>query len=177
MCPICGRAIPGTKTCPKCSGQGGFLSVFIKMAKPYKKDFLGIFLVMVMVAVTTLLNPEIQKHLINDVLKKGGSMQTALVFLALMFTFSVAIVILNIIKSNASARLGSKIAADLRKQLFEKYQKLPLSFINDRRPGELINRIINDTRYISDFMADVFCNLFAIFFIFIICNNNSKCWY
>ena len=33
MCPICGRAIPGTKTCPKCSGQGGFLSVFIKMAK------------------------------------------------------------------------------------------------------------------------------------------------
>ncbi len=167
MCPICGRAIPGTKTCPKCSGQGGFLSVFIKMAKPYKKDFLGIFLVMVMVAVTTLLNPEIQKHLINDVLKKGGSMQTALVFLALMFTFSVAIVILNIIKSNASARLGSKIAADLRKQLFEKYQKLPLSFINDRRPGELINRIINDTRYISDFMADVFCNLFAIFFIFI----------
>ncbi len=167
ICPICGRAIPGTKTCPKCSGKGGFLSVFNKMAAPYKKDFLGIFLVMVFVAVTTLLNPEVQKHLINDVLSKEGKLSTALIYLMLMFTFSVAIVILNIIKSNASARLGSKIAADLRKQLFEKYQKLPLSFINDRRPGELLNRITQDTRYISDFMADVFCNLFAILFIFI----------
>ncbi|MBP3754879.1 MAG: hypothetical protein J6I66_08475 [Lachnospiraceae bacterium] len=167
MCPICGRAIPGTKTCPKCSGKGGFLSVFAKMAGPYKKDFLGIFLVMVFVAVTTLLNPEVQKHLINDVLSKDGKLSTALIYLSLMFTFSVAIVILNIIKSNASARLGSKIAADLRKQLFEKYQKLPLSFINDRRPGELLNRITQDTRFISDFMADVFCNLFAILFIFI----------
>ena len=74
VCPICGRAIPGTKECPKCSGKGGFLSVFTKMAAPYKKDFLGIFLVMVLVAVTTLLNPEVQKHLINDVLSTGGKM-------------------------------------------------------------------------------------------------------
>jgi len=167
MCPVCGRALPGTRTCPKCSGKGGFFSVFTRMAAPYRKDFLGIFIVMVLVAVTTLLNPEVQKHLINNVLKEGGSMKTALLFLSLMFTFSAAIVILNIIKSNASARLGSRIAADLRKQLFEKYQKLPLSFINDRRPGELLNRITQDTRFISDFMADVFCNLFAILFIFI----------
>lgn len=166
-CPICGRAIPGTKRCPKCSGEGGFLSMFVKMAGPYKKDFLGVFLIMVLVAVTTLLNPEVQKHLINDVLSGNGSLKTAYALLALMFTFSASIVVLNIMKSNASARLGSKIAADLRRQLFEKYQKLPLSFIGDRRPGELLNRITQDTRFISDFMADVFCNLFAILFIFI----------
>ena len=44
---------------------------------------------------------------------------------------------------------------------------MPLEFINDRRPGELLNRITQDTRFISDFMADIFCNLFAVFFIFI----------
>ncbi|MBO6088699.1 MAG: hypothetical protein J6P37_00070, partial [Lachnospiraceae bacterium] len=38
MCPKCGRAIPGTKNCPKCSKEGGFLKEFIGMAKPYKKD-------------------------------------------------------------------------------------------------------------------------------------------
>ena len=167
VCPHCGRVIPGTKTCPKCSGEGRFLSVFLKMASPYKKQFFGIFFLMIMAAVTTLLNPEVQKHLINNVLKEGGDMQTAFGFLALMFLLSVGIVIVNIMKSNASARLGSRIASDLRGQLFEKYQKLPLSFINDRRPGELLNRITQDTRFISDFMADVFCNLFAVFFIFI----------
>ena len=166
-CPMCGRAIPGTKNCPHCSGQGGFLSVFLKMAKPYKKQFFGVFFLMIMAAVTTLLNPEIQKRLINDVLKKNGDMSTAIVFLSLMFTLSAGIVIVNVLKSNASARLGARIASDLRTELFEKYQKLPLSFINDRRPGELLNRITHDTRFISDFMADVFCNLFAVFFIFI----------
>ena len=102
---------------------------------------------MVLVAVTTLLNPEVQKHLIDDVLREGGSMKDALIFLLMMFGLSVAIVIINIMKSNSSARLGAKISADLRVELFKKYQNLPLSFINDRRPGELLNRIIQDTVY------------------------------
>ena len=36
MCPKCGRAIPGTKYCPHCSKEGGFLKEFLAMAKPYK---------------------------------------------------------------------------------------------------------------------------------------------
>ncbi|SNU07948.1 ATP-binding cassette, subfamily B [Lachnospiraceae bacterium] len=167
ICPVCGRAIPGTKHCPKCSKEGGFFSVFIKMASPYKKEFFGIFILMILAAVTTLLNPEIQKHLINDVLQQNGGMRQALIFLSLMFMLSVGIVIVNVLKSNASARLGARISADLRVSLFKKYQKLPLEFINDRRPGELLNRITQDTRFIREFMEDVFCNLFAVLFIFI----------
>ena len=167
ICPKCGRAIPGTKNCPKCSKEGGFLKEFIAMAKPYKKDFFGVFFLMVLAAVTTLLNPEIQKHLINDVLKGNGGMKEALICLAIMFSLSVGIVIVNFFKSNASTRLGAKISADLRMALFKKYQALPLSFINDRRPGELLNRITQDTTYVREFMEDVFCNLFAVLFIFI----------
>lgn len=167
ICPKCGRVIPGTKQCPKCSKEGRFLSVFVRMAKPYKKEFFGVFFLMILAAVTTLLNPEVQKHLINDVLKEGGRMRDALIYLAMMFSLSVGIVIVNILKSNSSARLGARIAEDLRIQLFKKYQQLPLEFINDRRPGELLNRIINDTVFIRQFMEDVFCNLFAVFFIFI----------
>ena len=166
-CPVCGRAIPGTKTCPKCSKQGGFIKTFLRMAKPYKKDFFGIFMLMVLVAITTLLNPEIQKHLINDVLEGNGGMKKAMVYLVVMFSLSVAIVIINILKSNGSTKLGAKISADLRLKLFKKYQQLPISFINERRPGELLNRITQDTTFIREFMEDVFCNLFAILFIFI----------
>ncbi len=166
-CPKCGCAMPGTKNCPKCSKEGGFLKSFVRMAKPYKKDFFGIFILMILAAVTTLLNPELQKHLINDVLKGDGGMKKALAFLAMMFSLSVGIVIVNILKSNASAKLGAKISADLRSKLFKKYQELPISFINDRRPGELLNRITGDTMYIRMFMEGVFCNLFAVLFIFI----------
>ena len=167
ICPVCGRVIPGTRSCPKCSGNGGFMHIIRRMIRTYKKDFIYISFLMIMVAVTTLLNPEVQKRLINDVLQKDGSMRTALLYVTVMFVLSIAIVIINVLKSIATARVGSKISADLRVQLFEKCQKLPLSFINDRRPGELLNRITQDTRFISEFMADVFCNLFAVFFIFI----------
>lgn len=167
ICPHCGRVIPGTKTCPKCSGNGGFFKILKKTVAPYRKDLVYISFLMVSVAVTTLLNPEVQKRLINNVLKINGSYKTALVYLSLMFVLSVAIVVINILKSIATAKLGSKISADLRRDLFEKCQKLPLSFINERRPGELLNRITDDTRFVSEFCADVFCNLFAVFFIFV----------
>ena len=167
ICPKCGRVIPGTRHCPHCEGGGGFLSVFARLVKGYKKGFIGVFILMILAAVTTLLNPEIQKRLINDVLRKDGDMKTAVVYLLLMFSLSAGIVIVNVLKSNASSKLGADIASDLRLRLFDKYQKLPLSFINDRRPGELLNRITQDTRFVSEFMGDVFCNLFAVFFIFI----------
>lgn len=168
ICPQCGRAIPGTKYCPHCSGEGGFWKNFLGMTKPYKKDFVGIIFLMVMAAVVTLLNPEIQKHLVDDVLTEGaGKMQTAFLCLAGMFALSVGIVVINILKSYYCTVLGAKIAKDLREKLFAKIQILSLSYINDRRPGELMNRIVSDTSKICMFMENTFCNMFTVCFIFV----------
>ena len=168
MCPICHRAIPGTKYCPHCSKEGGFYKSFSRMSKPYIRDFLRIGLLMILAAVTTLFNPEIQKHLVDDVLSEAdGNMKTALICLASMFSLSIGIVVVNILKSYYSTKLGAKIAKDLRNELFTKLQHMPLSFINDRRPGELLNRVVNDTKVIREFMEQTFCNLFTVCFIFI----------
>ncbi len=167
ICPKCGKAIPGTKYCPHCSGEGGFWKNFLGMTAPYKKDFVGIIFLMIMAAVVTLLNPEIQKHLVDDVLTAGsGKMQTAFLCLAGMFALSVGIVVINILKSYYCTVLGAKISKDLREKLFAKIQILSLSFINDRRPGELMNRIVSDTSKIRMFMENTFCNMFTVCFIF-----------
>lgn len=168
ICPKCGRVIPGTKYCPHCSKEGGFVKSFLKMSAPYKKQFFGIYILMVLASVTTLLNPEIQKHLINNVLtKENGSMTEALLCLALMFLLSIGIVVVNVLKSYYSTKLGALISKDLRAKLFAKLQHLPLTFINDRKPGELLNRVMHDTRHIREFMEMTFCNLFTVFFIFL----------
>lgn len=168
VCPKCGHVIPGTKYCPHCSKEGGFIKLFLKMSSPYKLKFLGIYVLMVLASVTTLLNPEVQKHLINNVLtKENGSFKEALVCLGLMFLLSLGIVVVNVFKSYYSTKLGALIARDLRGKLFAKLQMLPLTFINDRKPGELLNRVIQDTKHIREFMEMTFCNLFTVFFIFI----------
>lgn len=168
ICPKCGRAIPGTKYCPHCSKEGGFWRTFLRMAAPYKKSFSGIIVLMVLAAVVTLLNPEVQKHLVDDVLtKRNGGMGTAFICLGIMFGLSVGIVVINILKSYYCTVLGATIAKDLRQKLFEKIQILSLGFINDRRPGELMNRIAYDTAKIREFMERTFCNMFTVCFIFL----------
>lgn len=168
ICPNCGRAIPGTRYCPHCSKEGGFWRSFLKMSAPYKKDFVGIIILMILASVVTLLNPEVQKHLVDDVLTEGnGGMGVAFTCLGIMFALSVGIVIVNILKSYYCTVLGAKIAKDLREKLFAKIQILSLSFINDRRPGELMNRVVFDTGKIREFMEFTFCNMFTVCFIFV----------
>ncbi len=167
ICPNCGKAIPGTRYCPHCSKEGGFWRNFLSMAVPYKKSFVGIITLMILASVVTLLNPEVQKHLVDEVLTKGnGGMSVAFTCLGIMFGLSVGVVVINI-KSYYCTVLGARIAKDLREQLFAKIQILSLSFINDRRPGELMNRIVSDTGKIREFMEKTFCNMFTVCFIFI----------
>lgn len=168
ICPECGRAIPGTRYCPHCSKEGGFWHTFLALAAPYKRKFYGIIVLMILAAVVTLLNPEVQKHLVDDVLTTGnGGMGVAFVCLGIMFALSVGIVVINILKTYYCTVLGATIAKDLREKLFAKIQILSLSFINDRRPGELMNRIVYDTRKIREFMERTFCNMFTVCFIFV----------
>lgn len=168
ICPECGRAIPGTRYCPHCSKEGGFWRTFLALAAPYKRKFYGIIVLMILAAVVTLLNPEVQKHLVDDVLTTGdGGMGVAFVCLGIMFALSVGIVVINILKTYYCTVLGATIAKDLREKLFAKIQILSLSFINDRRPGELMNRIVYDTRKIREFMERTFCNMFTVCFIFV----------
>lgn len=167
-CPKCHRALPGTRECPHCSKKGGgFVKEFLSMLAPYKKRLFVIAIFMTLAAVVTLLNPEIQKRLIDDVLDNAkGTLPQAYFFLIIIFCLSIGMVIINIIKSYLCAKLGSMLSMDLRAKLYHKIQILSLSFINDRRPGELMNRVVHDTARIKQFMQDVFCNMFTVLIIF-----------
>lgn len=168
-CPKCGRALPGTRECPHCLGKKeGLFSIFLEMLKPHKKRLAVILLLMLSATFVTLENPAIQKYLVDDVLLRDNK-EYGLAFLCLfgMFIMSAGIVFINAAKSYLCSKLGSYIGEDQRKKLFDKIQQLSLSFITDRSPGELMNRIVRDTARIKDFFADVFCNLFTIVILFV----------
>lgn len=168
-CPKCGRALPGTRTCPRCAGKKeGLIHEIFEMMAPYKPQVAGIFVLMLSAALVTLLNPEFQKRLVDGVLyKEDGSIATAMLCLALMLCMSVGITIVNLLKNYFCAKLGSVISMDLRKKLYSKIQMLSLSYVNDRKPGDLMNRITRDTQRISEFMGDTFCNLFTVAIILV----------
>ena len=169
ICPKCGRALPGTRECPHCAKkQKGLSSEIIDLARPYKLQFAGILVMMLLSSLVTILHPEVQKYLVDNILTDpNGTFGAAGVCLILMFAISMASAVINVLKNYSCSKLGTIVSTDLRQKLYGKIQTLSLSFIDERKPGDLMNRVLRDTMRVSDFMAGPFCNLFTVLIILI----------
>lgn len=167
-CIKCGRALPGTNVCPHCDGHMITLGKFLGLCKPYGVKLLFVSFFMVMSSYLSLFMPAIQKDFIDNVLKANNNDYSKVVrFILTMFILTTTIVILNIIKHKWCVSLGAKISMDLRSKLYEKIQMLSLSFLNTRKPGELMNRVVRDTSEIRRFMEESFSEMFSVLFTMI----------
>lgn len=168
-CPKCGRGLPGTRECPHCSGKKtGFVREFLSLMTPHALRMAVIMALMLLSSAVALLSPLAQRYLVDDLLTaEGKHFSDAVPCLLVMLVLALGAIFINVGKNYLCAKLGSVISEDLRRQVFEKVQQLSLSFINDRSPGELINRIMRDTSRIKDFCADVFCNLITVVVSFV----------
>lgn len=168
-CPKCGRGLPNTRECPRCSGKKmGFFRDYMMLVKPHTGTMIVILLLMLLSTLVGLMSPQVQKYLVDDLLTvEGRTYSEALPCLMIMLVLALGAIIVNVGKNYMCARLGADISADLRRKVFDKIQQLSLAYINDRSPGQLMNRVVRDTRRIKDFCSEVFCNLFTVIISFV----------
>lgn len=167
-CPVCGRALPRTKNCPRCAGRRvGIVPFFQETCRENRSMIAAIVGLMILSSFLTLISPAVQKVLVDDVLSVSHP-SAAMVAgcLALMLLLGIGGVALNVLKNYQCSRLGSKISSAQRRKLFDKLQLLSLSFVEERSPGELMNRVSRDTMRIQVFMKDTFSNAFSIVVLF-----------
>ena len=103
-----------------------------------------------------------QRFIDNTLMSDHGSFQEVIRFTLIMAVITVFSIITRYLRSLWSAKLGAGISMDIRGRLYQKMQVLTLSFIQDRRPGELMNRINNDSANIRKFMEDAFGSIFYL---------------
>ena len=103
-----------------------------------------------------------QRFIDNTLMSDHGSFQEVIRFTLIMAVITVLSIITRYLRSLWSAKLGAGISMDIRGRLYQKMQVLTLSFIQDRRPGELMNRINNDSANIRKFMEDAFGSIFYL---------------
>ena len=164
-CECCGRALPGTRECPYCDGKFITLKKFLALCEPYKFKMLAIALFMTAGSVLSILLPEVQQQFIDSVLReRTGDMKDVLFFVGIMLGLTLLMIAVNVTKSWWCVSLGAKISMDLRAKLYQKVQILSLAFQQKRKPGELMNRISQDTRRIRHFMEQVFGHMFSALF-------------
>ncbi len=167
-CEQCGRVLPGTNLCPRCNGRGRTFRRFWDLCRPYALPLLLITLFMVIISGITIGQQYVQRYFVDDVLLPAeGSVPQVLTFFGLMLGMLVVSLVLSITRTLWSNKLGTRISRDLRMRVFEKINALSLSFIDGRQAGELMNRVVDDTGTIRQFMEEVFAGMFTQIFIMI----------
>lgn len=162
-CEKCGRALPGTSKCPYCEGKGSLLKKFLSLCEGYGGKLVLIAFLMILLSAINLLNPMIQQRFIDESLATGtGTRKDWAQFAGISFFLLIGWVVVEVLRYWYCVKLATGISMNLRRKLYYKIQTLSLSFINKRKPGELMNRVSRDTNQIRNFMEEVFGNMFSV---------------
>ncbi len=157
VCPRCGRPlVRDAKTCRHCSDKMSIIKRIWQISKPCRKLYFVLMVLFWASSIATILNPYLSKRLVNDVLSiKNAPVSTLLVIVGGMLGLSVLGVVITIVHHIIAAKASNMLVRDLRNYIYEKLQKMPLSYIESRKAGDLMQRINNDTQRIQTFVQDI----------------------
>ena len=96
-----------------------------------------------------LIVPKVAAKLVNQL---GHTVDTSLVVLVIaLFVFGA---IINAASGSALGFFGEDVVNKLRKFLWDKILKLPVSYFDDTKAGEITSRLVNDTSQVKDLLAN-----------------------
>ena len=167
-CPKCGKVLPGTAQCPHCQGRGRGFRRFWDLCSGYALPLLSITVLMLGVSAISVGQQFVVRDFTDNVLvPASGTWGQVGRFFGIMLVLLLLSLTLSIMRTLWSNNLGTRISRDLRARVFNKINALSLSFIDGRQVGELMNRVMDDTGRIRQFMEEVFAGMFTQIFTMI----------
>ncbi len=143
--PVADADYPSTSAAPARSRSRG--RKFLSYYKPYLGLFLADMACALIVSAVTLALPLCAQYITTNLL--GGATPHALQHIYLMGALMLALVavltICTLFIDFQGHMMGAKMEGDMRRELFERYQKLSFGFYDQQRTGQLMTRITNDT--------------------------------
>ena len=130
---------------------------FLKLLKFYMKEAKSLFLVSGLLLASAVVSVFVPYFIGKsvDAMTGAGGVELDLVyrFGAILLTFFVTILVINIIQGIIMNITSQHIILVLRKSLFNKMQKLPLMYHDTHTHGELMSSLTNDVDNISSTIA------------------------
>ena len=119
---------------------------FLSYYKPYLGLFLSVLTCALLVAGITLLFPLLTRYITKTVLEGGVANAIGEIYRtgALMLLLTLIHTACNSYVDYRGHAMGAMIERDMRRELFDQYQKLPFRFYDEQRTGKLMSRITND---------------------------------
>jgi ATP-binding cassette, subfamily B, bacterial len=128
------------------------LKKFFSYYQPYHRLFFADLFCAFIVAITTLLFPLLTSHITKNILQANPP--DALAQIAVMGVLMLVLVAIqtacNTFVDYQGHMMGTLMESDMRRELFDHYQKLSFSFYDEQRTGQLMSRITNDLTAVSE---------------------------
>lgn len=130
--------------------------------RPYKKYFIISVLFSVFQVAGTLMIPILIGKAVDCAVGKGAvDFERLIKIIELMAVIIAAVFIFQWISAQCINKFSVRSVKDMRCQVFEHIQKVPLKFIDSNPKGDLIQRTINDIEIISDGLLQGFTQLIS----------------
>ncbi len=154
ICPKCGKRLPeGTRVCRTCINKLQVLGRLLGVAKPYTTLMLLALALLWGVTGLRLVVPQISRLLIDNVLRpEVKSLSLLLTFVGLLALSQVMIQLIGLARGRIMANLSAALSRDLRAMVYDKLQMLSLNDVAQRKTGDLMNRVTQDTGRIQNFI-------------------------
>jgi len=117
----------------------------LRFARPYRRDIIVFLITVVFAAGIGVATPVLAGHVINAITAGGSDAAATVIRLAFMIAgLAVVDAFLSLAQRWYSARIGEGIILDLRTQVYDHVQRMPLQFFTRTQTGALVSRLNND---------------------------------
>lgn len=141
------------------------MSVVRKILNYTKPHFIYIILALVCSAVSvafTLYIPVLVGNAVDMMIQKGKVDFSGIIgIITQIGLFIVVVVVFQWLSGNFTNIISARTVRDMRNDIFEKFNRVPLSVIDSRAHGDLISRITNDVEAVGDGLTQVITQLFS----------------
>ncbi|AFS77706.1 ABC transporter ATP-binding protein [Gottschalkia acidurici 9a] len=131
------------------NGGKQMIKKFISYYKPHSKLFILDMFCALMIAVIDLIFPMFTRKVVNEIIPQG-QLRTLYILGGVMLVLIIVRTICNYVVDRWGHIVGVRMEYDMRNDLFSHMQKLSFSYFDNNKTGNIMSRIVNDLRDITE---------------------------
>lgn len=137
-------------------------SKVLKKIKPYTGYLILAILSAVISVSLTLYIPVLTGNAIDNIIDKGNVNFENIIQILIYIGIGIAgVTVFQWMMNYFTNIISYKTVRDLRREVFRKFNNVPLSYIDTHSHGDLISRVINDIDAVGDGLTQMFLQLFS----------------
>ena len=139
--------------------DGEIIKRLMAYAKPYKLQFVGVAVLLLISIVYDVASPLLVGHVIEVVQQAGFQLDYLLTIVIIYGSILLVSTYCTYLKTMILQRIGQKILSALREDLFTHIESLSHDQLNNTPVGKLVTRVTNDTNAITFLFTNILATL------------------